>query len=569
MTGIDATIENDLKDAQSPRRQSLASQGSRGSFGPFMFLKEANNSANGTYYISDELSLDSMELRAQDAEIASSIRRESFSRAREVVDDEELFQEFKATMNQSGQKINSIVSIHQVLVSYEEAKAKSDYVREKAAKTRQENKPKRRGSAAALKEMLAVALALEEKKNVISSKKSKSANRRRSRNFSQTSNDSSTNIAPRCKDLIYSSSGTHTENPFVIDSGTEILRSSLPDYDTLKRLSMTMASGSKTKQSSMELGITAAQESKLLRDFHSSLPDISFFDLRNELLVPNHPQSVTCSRSSSISTVASSYSLTNSVAMSGGRRKCSIGSTSRPSMGHRSSSINSSIMSSLREESLYSYVDSIEEDESIVSSTQHDHTHTTRTDSHQPFKPSAPSSSTTSAPANTSNDREYAATLQAAEVDQKKLGVTPTFMSLLGLDQLRQELVDTKTKTLHKSDVALSSSMRTEDDEIFFGEFNASAGRDGISTSLNTILSRGSEEQTSKSSSQSHTSTTQSDAKPFDGESSLSDEQMMLGHQFSRRSSITSRSLLDGQSSSHEIDTGRQVRRSSMTPAAA
>lgn len=200
-----------------------------------------------------------------------------------MVDDEELFQEFKATMSQSGQKINSIVSIHQVLVSYEEAKAKSDYVREKAAKTRQENKPKRRGSAAALKEMLAVALALEEKKDVISSKKSKSVNRRRSRNFSQTSNDSSTNIAPRCKDLIYSSSGTHTENPFVIDSGTEILRSSLPDYDTLKRLSMTMASGSKTKQSSMELGTTTAQESKLLRDFHSSLPDISFFDLRNEL----------------------------------------------------------------------------------------------------------------------------------------------------------------------------------------------------------------------------------------------------------------------------------------------
>ena len=86
-------------------------------------------------------------------------------------------------------------------------------------------------------------------------------------------------------------------------------------------------------------------------------------------------------------------------------------------------------MSSLRQESLYSYVDSIEEDESTIVSAQHDNAHPTS--SHQPLKPV---SSTTSASADTSNDREYAATLQAAEVGQKKLDVTPTFMSFLGLD---------------------------------------------------------------------------------------------------------------------------------------
>ena len=115
MADFDATIEDDLNDAQSPRRRSLASQSSKGSFGPFMFLEETDNNSADDICIDDEQSLDSTELRAQDAEIANSIRRESFSRAREVVDDEELFQQFKATMNKSGQKINSTVHIHQVL----------------------------------------------------------------------------------------------------------------------------------------------------------------------------------------------------------------------------------------------------------------------------------------------------------------------------------------------------------------------------------------------------------------------------------------------------------------------
>eukprot|EP00563_Minutocellus_polymorphus_P007467 CAMPEP_0181020140 /NCGR_PEP_ID=MMETSP1070-20121207/288_1 /TAXON_ID=265543 /ORGANISM="Minutocellus polymorphus, Strain NH13" /LENGTH=550 /DNA_ID=CAMNT_0023096927 /DNA_START=273 /DNA_END=1926 /DNA_ORIENTATION=+ len=491
-----ADLHGETESSRSEQRRSQCSHSSKGSYS---FLDEA-------FSDDSKSSMDSMELRAQDAEVANSIRRESFARAREIVDNNELFRQFKAGMLQSGQKINSVAHFRTALIGHNQVRAKADQVQQKSAASRGKNKPTRSGSAAALKEMFATALSLEDEEDV---RPTRSKHARQMKKLQKRAS-LSYNLAPKADTSCLSKSDApkyvYQEGPSVVDvpsAAGEALRSVWPN--PLKRLSMAMINTEK-RQTLMPLEGGIHQESKLIRDFHSSFPCGAMSDFTSEL-IGNNARPV--GRTSSISTAETSNELLAA------RRTSSIGSSGTTSLTHHRSSIestasastrrnssigpttlasfasnrrSSSIMSSLRAESLCFDEESINDG----SFAQSDHI-----EYKQPSKVPPETSSDDHRKQQSSTDSTAdQANLQESKDGKRVTDEMPRLVSLLGLEQ---EVVSTSASSVSVV-AAVSASQNNKTNESLQIDLHTSTGREGISTSLNTIQSESSEEQTSSSS---------------------------------------------------------------------